>query len=156
MLGTITSDYSLATTYKRNSEKVQLTVLFCKFLTLHSRMTGCPTKPVTLSGVLGSKYGAPGVCGQSSRNSVLNRLDDSDTVLWSRGRLLPLSCRHTENSDHVSNEDNKINDGYFGTNICDTIEHRQKPTMHFQTIAIKSLITELIILFRLSGTTSLW
>jgi hypothetical protein len=49
-----------------------LTVLFPKFLTLHTKWTVFPTRPVTFDVTVVSKYGpVPGV-GKSCKNSVRN------------------------------------------------------------------------------------
>lgn len=54
--------------------KFLLTVLFPKFLTLHTRWTVFPTRPVTFDETVVSKYGpVPGV-GKSVRNSCRNFL----------------------------------------------------------------------------------
>lgn len=54
---------------------IQLTVLFPRFLTLHTRCTFLPTNPVIFDGMVLSKYGpVPGV-GNSCRKSVKNRLE---------------------------------------------------------------------------------
>lgn len=72
---------------------VTLTVLFCRFLTLHSNRTGCPTSPVIFLGVLASKYGASADPCHSWRNSALKRREEMSIVELSKGSSVPEPAR---------------------------------------------------------------